>query len=176
VPISRLQLLALNTGESYPFADRLVEYLSGSAITPIDDIPDNIKRAQRVMNQNNNYFKIDGLWENKMQKILYDYAMNSGPIEVITIGDDEEIDPDNFGKQIQKPKEYTYKTKKVIKDTHTGYHKRLGHANKSLLFDVLGYVDKDIEKFYASWKKVDSDAQVNNTIQNVDIYDGLYDI
>ena len=80
-PISRLQLLSFNTGESYPFADRLVEYLTGSAILPIDGIKDNIKRAQKVMNQNNHYFRINGLWENQMQKIIYDYIVNAGPIE-----------------------------------------------------------------------------------------------
>jgi hypothetical protein len=84
-PISKLQLLAFNTGESYPFADRLIEYLSGSVVSPLDPIADNIKRAQRVMAQNNNYFKIEGLWENKMQNILYDYIMNSGPIEASSI-------------------------------------------------------------------------------------------
>jgi hypothetical protein len=62
-PISKLQLLAINTGESYPFADRLVEYLSGSAITQIDEIPDNIKRVQQVMRKNKYYSKIEGLWE-----------------------------------------------------------------------------------------------------------------
>ena len=175
-PISRLQLLALNTGESYPFADRLIEYLSDSVITPIDDIADNIKRTQQVMSQNGNYFRVNGLWEPKMQNILYDYLMNSGPVEVIAIGDDKQRDNTNFGKQIQNPSEYPYKVKMVIKDCHTGYYKRLGHVNKSLLFDILGYVDKDMEKFYASWKNSNDSTQVNNTIQNVDIYDGLYDI
>lgn len=149
-PISKLQLLEFNTGESYPFADRLVEYLSGSAITPLDEISDNIKRAQKVMTQNKHYFKIDGLWENKMQKIIYDYITNSGPIEA-----------NNDGKLIDKRK---------------GYHTRLGHANKSMLYDVLGYIDRDAEKWYASWKNENNKAVINNTIQNVDIYDGLYDL
>lgn len=153
-PISQLQLLAFNTGESYPFADRLVEYLSGSVITPIDEIADNIKRIQKVMNDNNYYFKIDGLWENKMQNILYDYAMNSGPIDISN-------------------------DKKLI-DTRQGYHKKLGHHTKSTLFDILGYADKDVERFYASWKKDiiknRTEAVVKNSLQNVDIYDGLYDL
>ena len=114
-PISKLQLLEFNTGESYPFADRLIEYLGGSAITPIDEIPDNIKRVQRAMRQNGQYFKIEGLWENKMQNILYDYTMNSGPVEV------------RDGKLIDK---------------HKGYHRRRGHNSKSTLYDILGYVDK----------------------------------
>jgi hypothetical protein len=149
-PISKLQLLALNTGESYPFADRLVEYLVGSAITPIDEIPDNIKRAQRVMNQNQHYFKIEGLWENKMQRIIYDYIMNAGPVEVSK----------NSG----------------LIDKRHGYHTTLGQTSKSTLYDVLGFVDKDAEKWYASWAKKDNKPQAIESIQNVDIYDGLYDI
>jgi hypothetical protein len=123
-PISKLQLLAFNTGESYPFADRLIEYLCDSAITPIDKVSDNIKRAQRVMRDNNNHFKIEGVWENKMQKILYDYMINSR------------------------------------------------HKAKSTLYDTLGYVDKDTEKWYTSWRR----PGVKNSIQTVDIYDGLFDI
>lgn len=148
-PISRLQLLAINTGESHPFADRLVEYLGGSAITSIDEIPDNIKRIQRVMKENKNYFKIEGLWEDKMQNILYDYMVCSGPIVV------------NGG---------------LLEDKRQGTHPRLGYTSKSTMYDVLGYVDKDTEKLYSSWKRTDGKAIVKNNIQNIDIYDGLYDI
>ena len=179
-PISKLQLLAFNTGESYPFADRLIEYLSGSAITSMDEIPDNIKRVQRVMRQNNHYFKIEGLWEDKMQNIMYDYMMSSGPIKSITICNDKD-DSRTYGKEYGKevdPKEYKGETIQVLKDTRQGYHPRLGHTSKSTLFDVLGYVDKDAEKWYTSWKRdVDNNkAIVGTSLQNVDIYDGLYDI
>jgi hypothetical protein len=153
-PISQVQLLAFNTGESYPFADRLIEYLGGSAITPMESIPDNIKRVQKVMNQNNYYFKVDGLWEDKMQNIIYDYMMNSGPIKVVK---------DNKGNQ-------------VLKDIREGYHRQLGHNSKSTLFDVLGYVDKNAEKWYASWSLNNNNATVGTSLQSVDIYDGLYDI
>jgi hypothetical protein len=150
-PISKLQLLAFNTGESYPFADRLIEYLGGSVITPIDEISDNIKRVQRVMKQNNNYFKIEGLWESKMQNIIYDYMINSGPIEI----------DKSTGK---------------LTDKRQGLHQRLGHTSKSLLYDVLGYVDRDTEKWYASWKKENGVARVDTSLQTVDIYNGIYDI
>lgn len=150
-PISQLQLLAFNTGESYPFADRLVEYLSGSVITPIDEISDNIKRVQQVMNQNKYYFKIDGLWEDKMQNILYDYMINAGPIEV------------------------NKETGKLV-DRRRGYHNRLGYTTKSTQFDILGYVDKDTEKIYSSWKNDQGQSKVKDSLQSVDIYDKLYDI
>jgi hypothetical protein len=157
-PISKLQLLAFNVNRSYPFADRLIEYLSGSAITPIDKISDNIKRVQKVMEQNNYYFKIKGLWENKMQKIIYDYIINSGPIELNSLGS---ITDRHQG---LNPSQY-------------GYHPRLGHTSKSTLYDVLGYVDKEAEKWYSSWKK-DKESNkliVQDNIQNVDIYNGLFD-
>jgi hypothetical protein len=84
-----------------------------------------------------------------MQNILYDYMINSGPMVVVD------------GKII---------------DTRCGVHPRLGHTSKSTLYDVLGYVDKDTEKWYASWKKENESARVKESIQNVDIYNGLYDI
>jgi hypothetical protein len=112
------------------------------------------------MKDNQHYFKIEGLWENKMQKIIYDYLINSGPIDLIRATD---------------PKD----TK--LLDRRQGYHTIQGHTKKSMLFDVLGYVDKDAEKIYASYnKKLDKQgrlvAHIENTIQNVDIYNGLYDI
>lgn len=156
-PISKLQLLEFNTGESYPFADRLIEYLSGSAITPIDEISDNIKRAQRVMRENQHYFKIEGIWEAKMQKIIYDYIMNSGRMEV----ENEKVVSQHRGKN---PKNY-------------GYQPGQGHTQKSTVYDILGYIDRDAEKWYASWKlNADGKPTTNNTIQNVDIYDNLYDL
>lgn len=180
-PISRLQLLAFNTGESYPFADRLIEYLAGSAITPMDDIHDNISRAQRVMAQNNNFFKIEGLWEEKMQNILYDYMTSSGEIKLATVNICDDKDDELYGKEVDEDYPGSKRQKQVLKDAREGYHRPLGHTTKSLLFDILGYVDKDTEKTYASYtKKPDKQGkltvQVENTIQNVDIYNGLYDI
>ena len=148
-PICQLQLLAFNTEESYPFSDKLVEYLGGSVITPLDPISDNVKRAQYVMTKNENYFRVDGLWENKMRNIIYDNMLNAGPFSV------------QNGK---------------ILDRRLGYNAGLGRTKKSTTFDVLGYIDKDAEKRYSSWKIENNKVIAKNNIQNVDIYDGLYDI
>lgn len=151
-PISKLQLLAFNTGESYPFADRLIEYLVGSAITPLDEVSDNIKRTQNVIRQNGHRFSIDGVWENKIQKIIYDQLMNAGPIELDQAGS--------------------------VVDKRQGVFNRLGHSTRSIFYDILGYVDKDAEKYYASWAltKDKKNLVIADTIQNTDIYNGLYDL
>jgi hypothetical protein len=81
-PISPLQLLMFNTGTSYPFADRLIEYLSGNVVTEWDENADNIRRTQKVMELNNNKFTLNGAWEGKMRNIIYDYMMNGTPLGV----------------------------------------------------------------------------------------------
>lgn len=107
IPISPLQLLMFNTGESYPFADRLVEYLTGNAITAFDANTDNIRRVQKVMELNENSFALEGAWEGKMRNMLYDYMLKGRP---------------------------------------TGEP-----FSRTICHDILGYVDKDVEKFYTAW-------------------------
>lgn len=48
-PPTKLSLLAVNDGKSYPFADRLVEYLLQNAITQLDEIDENIQRIQDII-------------------------------------------------------------------------------------------------------------------------------
>ncbi len=154
-PVSKLQLLAFNTGESYPFADRLIEYLAGSAITQIDDISDNIARAQNVMEQNGHYFNIKGIWNDKMRKIAYDYMINSGPFEL-----------ENTTNGVN--------TAVKIIDTRQGRHPKLGYSSKSTVYDILGYIDKDVEKAYSRIALADGKLKVADNIQDTDIYNNLY--
>ena len=73
--ITPLQLLSQNTGISYPFADRLIEYLVGNAITPADTLADNIKRTKKVVNEKTGALEEeDGVWEKILQVLLYNYA------------------------------------------------------------------------------------------------------
>lgn len=51
VPLTSLQLLKVNTGESYPFSDKLIGYLTDMTITHLDEKEDDIKRAKTVMSQ-----------------------------------------------------------------------------------------------------------------------------
>lgn len=75
-PISSLQLLNMNTGESYPFADRLIEYMVGNVITDFDPLEDDIQRTQTVMSYNGIKFNNIDIWENKVKNISYDFMFN----------------------------------------------------------------------------------------------------
>lgn len=187
-PISKLQLLALNTGISYPYADRLIEYLIMNVIVPNDATPDNIKRLQKVMEDCGYSFQIDGIWEPKMQMILYDYLMNSGKFTA------EEKKTISLKSETAQPeatiREYSLKpsptakvpiktTGKVI-DQRKGNLKQMGQKMRSDFYDILGYGDKDAEKLYTSWttklneKTGAHQVVAKNTLENVDIYDKLY--
>ena len=189
-PISKLQLLALNTGISYPFADRLIEYLIMNVIVPNDTTPDNIRRLQKVMEDCGYTFQIDGIWEPKMQMILYDYLMNSGKFTIAT-------EKDKAGNIIyNEAKKPVYKVKKdkagkavydkdgnpayLIESQRTGNLRQRGQKMRSDFYDILGYGDKDAEKLYASWtaklneKTGTHQVVAKNTLENVDIYNNLY--
>lgn len=101
-PITKLQLLSINTGESYPFADRLIEYLLDNVVTDLDTISDNVLRAQKIISENGNKVSENGAWDNKMRLVLYDFM---------------------------------YQKKK-----------RSGISDDGVFHDLLGYVDKDVEK------------------------------
>jgi hypothetical protein len=161
-PISKLQLLALNTGISYPFADRLIEYLVANAILPNDTTPDNIRRLQKVMEDCGYSFQVNGAWEPKMQMVLYDYLMNSGKFAV-------KEKSDARGKPITR-----------ARDCRKGNLRQAGQGKRSEFYDILGYVDKDAEKLYASWevetnpKTGRKQVTAKSTLENVDIYSNLY--
>lgn len=75
--VTNLQLLRLNTNESYPFADRLIEYLVGNTITNQENINDNIKRVQTVMEKNDIQFMQEGLWEDKIRCYTYNFMQQN---------------------------------------------------------------------------------------------------
>lgn len=83
--ITPLQLLRLNTGESYPFADRLVEYLLGNVVTHLDNYEDNIVRVQELLKhfgspEANTSFvpKLRGYWEPELNALIYSYLTAPG--------------------------------------------------------------------------------------------------
>lgn len=113
--ITPLQLLKFNTGKSYPFADRLVEYLLGNTITPLDEIADNIKRVQTIALKNGQVNKADGIWTDKLQKILYSF-MNS---KELTQSNKKETNHDILGY--------------VDKDVENAYYAKMTNGAETLL-------------------------------------------
>ena len=89
--ISPLELLSINTGKSHPFANRLIEYLTELAITPLDETQDNIKRIQSILKER--YYNMDGdkhnqlgmksygnnygIWIDRMTNTLYDIEVSN---------------------------------------------------------------------------------------------------
>ena len=81
-PITPLQLLRINSGVFHPFADRLIEYLTGNVVTEDDNISDDIERIQQTIsfanwtnNVNNTLSNFEftqaGLWDSRIRPILY---------------------------------------------------------------------------------------------------------
>lgn len=75
-PITHLQLLEFNTKKSYPFADRLIEYLLENTISAENpELEDNVKRVQTVLKaQNTGYTPFAyGIWDEEIRRRLYDF-------------------------------------------------------------------------------------------------------
>lgn len=114
--ITPLQLLMSNTGEQYPFANRLIEYLMENCITNREDeIPDNIKRVQKILKLDKNITsydsKFNGAWDNRINKINYRYINKNNN----TFG----INHDILG-YVDKDVEKNYTHRQSIKDPKTG--------------------------------------------------------
>lgn len=74
--LTKNQLLAISSSEKYLLADRLVEYLSRNAITPDDEVINNIKKVQLMLAGNKEdrlYFDAYGFWSEDIRKWIYRY-------------------------------------------------------------------------------------------------------
>lgn len=78
--INRLQLFNINSEVSYPFADRLTEYLFKNVVDSTDEIGENIKRVQNILLKKKILKTIDkyGEWSNSIRQALYaeDISLN----------------------------------------------------------------------------------------------------
>ena len=78
IMISKSQLLAINSGISYPFADRLIEYLVRNVVTNKDDVTDNIRRFQQYLFKYKDIvIKNYGIWDNNYSKIIENIAIEN---------------------------------------------------------------------------------------------------
>ena len=106
------QLTYINDGNSYPFADRLIEYLTENVITPLDEIELDTKRVEtnllnkKVINSYTPYYE----WNNELRARIYLRAVKNG----------------------------------LLNNT----------------FDILGYVDRDVEEKVVGFEDNSSDWEV----------------
>lgn len=114
---SRMQLLYVNDGNKYMFADKLISYLLDNVITSDDQLSDNIRRLQKTF-----YYR-----KNPSSKPDYDPARDTA----LPIGYDHM--PKHAGIWSQDLRDMTY-------DLLNRY------GVLSVSFDVIGFVDKDAEK------------------------------
>ena len=122
---SKCSLLNANLENSYPFADRLVEYLLENAITPMDKFQKNIGRIQDVVYDGDikGYY---GIWDNQLQNKIHSLLLRPD----ITKGNNLK-----YGNTIIKTdlSESTVEEDKPVKRFIDIYQ------------DVLDYVDRDVE-------------------------------
>lgn len=87
--ISRPQLLSMSSTTTYPFADRLVEYLVENVITELETIRDNVVRVQKTYVSNKfkeTYgYSLDsiehyGVWNEKLRQLTYRLAMDTNKL------------------------------------------------------------------------------------------------
>lgn len=106
------QLTYINDGNSYPFADRLIEYLIENVITPLDEIELDTKRVEtnllkkKVIDSYTPFYE----WNNELRAKIYLKAIKNGLL------------------------------------------------NKT--FDILGYVDKDVEEKVVGFEDNSQDWEV----------------
>lgn len=69
--LSKLTLLQFNDGKNYPFADRLMEYLTLNVIDSADEISNNVKMVQSRFNSNSISRYAYGAWNNPLRISIY---------------------------------------------------------------------------------------------------------
>ena len=73
---SPISLQTMNTGESYAFSDRLIEYLLWNVITNLDEVGDNIAYVQKnTIKSGEEYWK--GIWDNGLRSKVYSNFVKS---------------------------------------------------------------------------------------------------
>ncbi len=80
--INRLQLFNINSEVSYPFADRLTEYLFKNVVDSTDEIGENIKRVQNILLKKGILKTINkyGEWSDDIRKALFANEISLGLI------------------------------------------------------------------------------------------------
>lgn len=122
---TKSSLLVANLEESYPFADRLVEYLLNNAIAPNDEFQKNIGRVQESVYEGNirGYY---GIWDNQLTNAIHELTLQPDMTKGSSI---------KYGNTILKYDAYETEIEEITPE------KRF----IDVYDDIVGYVDKDVE-------------------------------
>ena len=122
---SKCSLLNANLENSYPFADRLVEYLLENAITPIDKFQKNVGRIQDAVYSGDikGYY---GIWDDQLQNTIHELLLKPD----ITKGSNLKYGNTIIKTDISESEIEEIKPVKRFIDVYQ---------------DVLDYVDRDVE-------------------------------
>ena len=124
VYLSKNSLLAVNNRKSYPFADRLVEYIFKNVITSNEEIHGNIERVQDnvYLSRGKTLEGYYGIWDDKLRNRIYQLMFKND----VTKGSNV-----RYTREIQwEGEESGKKYEKRFIDTYS---------------DLTGYVDRDVE-------------------------------
>lgn len=94
--LSDLSLLMLNDKISYPFADRLIEYLLDNVITNRDEIGDDILRVRKQLGESVIYDVDSVAWDEYLRKTVYDLYMNTSATSKLDISGFVDKDVEEF--------------------------------------------------------------------------------
>lgn len=124
--VNKCSLIEANLENSYPFSDRLVEYLLENAITPADKFQKNITRTQDAVYNGvvKGYY---GIWDNQLKNSIHNLLLKPD----ITKGPNPK-----YGNVIQKFDTYRMNIWEDVQNP-----KRF----IDIYNDALDYVDKDVE-------------------------------
>lgn len=79
------QLLSTNDGERNQLADRLVEYLVGNVVGPMDAVSNDIRKLQSKLLAEGRTKTAGqpGIWNDGLRKALWDFTLNSGLLDEV---------------------------------------------------------------------------------------------
>ena len=128
---SKMQLLYVNDGNSYVFANKLIGYIVRNVITSDDNIADNIRRLQKTYYYRSNPYRKP------------DYNPDVDRREPIGY----EVPPKTWGLWSQDLRDMTYDLMHLEGITDSA-------------FDIIGYVDKDAEKVLGEDLSYDKEGHI----------------
>lgn len=155
--LSRPQLLDFNSTVSYPFANRLIEYIFGNVITSDEDIAKNVSRIQKrlvqrygeyikdkdgniiyLVNQSNEYILSNGT---TISKSGFDALPLSDPRKKMRLPIHKYIGMNSI---INQESLWSTKLKNVCYDVIISSN--IENNPSSNKFDLVGFIDKDSEQ------------------------------